>query len=199
MKRYVFWIIGAFILVFAGLVYADWTGFTIVNQDLTDLQAGRDNDCPWSIVCDKFGNAHMVWEDKRTNPLQVYYRKRNANGTWQNDQRASYEPNQISYDAFGHPSLCVYYAGDTTKIMVAYIDEHGYGNGNEELRGNTYNGYSWGTSYYISNPDGFLVPWQGSNGGFWSTNMVVGADNYKYAFWEYDNATNLKRLILTNA
>jgi len=162
-----------FILIFIVVAEADWTGFTFVNQELDSLQGSRDNDCPWSIVCDKFGNAHMVWEDKRTRPLQVYYRKRNANGTWQNNLDVSVEPNQQSTDAYGHPSLCVYYVGDTTKIMVAYIDEHGYGNGNEELRGNTFDGTEWGNSYYISNPDGFLVPWVGSNGGFWSTNMTM--------------------------
>lgn len=197
MKIRLLLIIAGFIFAFNGMILADWTGFTVVNQGTYRIQAGRDNDCPWSLVCDKYGNAHMVWEDFRDNPMQIYYRKRNVNGTWQDNLDISNEINQQSDDAFGHPSICLFYDGDTTKIMIAYVDERGRGNGdpplrNRELRGNTYNGREWGTSYYISNPWGSQL--SSASSGFWSTNMTVGADNYKYGFWIYTYSADLRRL-----
>jgi hypothetical protein len=53
MKYYLLLVIGGFVLAFAGLAFADWTGFTIVNQEYPNIQASRDDDCPWSLVCDK--------------------------------------------------------------------------------------------------------------------------------------------------
>jgi len=124
--------------------------------------------------------------------MQIYMRKRNASGSWEDTVDVSNEPYQQSNDAFGHPSICVLEENDTTWLYVAYVDERGYGNNYRELRGNIFDGEYWGTSDFISNEAGYELPF--ASGGGWSTNLVVTADKEVYAFWVYWDSESNGRL-----
>jgi len=135
----------------------------------------------------------MVWEDKRTRPMQIYMRVRNANGSCENDEKVSFEQSIYSYDHNGHPSICVLENNDTTKLFVAYVEEWAPVNEYRELKGSINNGVEWGIpSVHISYNGGYELPF--GSGGSWSTNLVVGADNSVYAFWIYYISSTCYRL-----
>lgn len=133
-------------LLFVGeAVYADWSTWTFVNQGTANIQASRDDDCPWSLACDSDGNTYMVWEDRRTNPMQIYMRRRNADGSWENNEKVSFEQDMNSSNHCGHPAVCILEVNDTTKIYVAYVDEWASPNppaDYRELKGSIFDGES---------------------------------------------------------
>jgi hypothetical protein len=194
--RFIYIIIIGFAVLFSWeSAYCDWTTWIIVNQELDNKQASRDDDCPWAITCDSDGNAYIVWEDRRTDPLRIFMRVRNADGSWGDEELVSFKQHTASYDHSGHPSICVLEQNDTTKIYVAFVDEWAAPGPSDyrELQGSIYDGREWtDPSVYISLNGGDELPF--GSGGSWSTNLVVGADNNIYAFWIYHISSTCYRL-----
>ena len=183
-------------LATAETAVGDWLGWTYVNTNTFRIQASRDNDCPWSIVCDSKGDAHMVWEDFRGANLETYYRKRQANGTWGGETDVSAEIGGQG-EAYGHPTITVVEAPADTKLYVAYVDERILPDSVREVRGNTFGGEHWGDqSYFISDSGGHILP-----GGtpFWSLNMVVTPALEKFVFWEYLTTNSYGRTLYFNS
>jgi len=94
MIRYCFILLVLVVLFSANNAYCGWEELFIVNDTLTDKQSPRGDDCPWSIAADDDGNVYAVWEDNRSGYLNIYFRKKSYDGTWdQSDKIISNEPN----------------------------------------------------------------------------------------------------------
>ncbi|MBW1729045.1 MAG: hypothetical protein JRJ62_16070 [Deltaproteobacteria bacterium] len=74
--------LGIIIFLTAIPAFGEWQELIIVNDTVTNKQASRDSDCPWPIAADNEGNIYTVWEDKRSGDLNIYYRKKSYDGTW---------------------------------------------------------------------------------------------------------------------
>jgi len=186
--RYLF-LIMSLIIILAGarLGFCDWEYMIQVNTDNYDKQASRGVvDCPWPIASDAYGNVYTVWEDKRDpeeDPeLNIYFRKKNADGTWEEDDyRVSFEEGRL----YGHPSICVLPIGEEPPLLACYVGED-----TRELRGNTYYEGEWGDpSYFISDEGGYLLTFSSSG---WGTNIVALSDGKAYAFWQYIDGSSVK-------
>ena len=189
MARYCFVFVAFEVIFSTEPGYCGWEELIIVNDTLTNKQASRGDDCPWSIAADDNGNVYAVWEDQRNEDLQIYFRKRDYNGNWdQSDELISVEPNW-NPNGFGHPSICVL-PGDYPPVLLAcYVSEDGYSSNLKELRGNTFDGDYWGEEgYLISDSSGYQL---GSSSAGWSTNLVALSDGKAYAFWQYDVGVDL--------
>ena len=189
MARYCFMLVTLALIFSAEPVYCGWQELIIVNDTLTNKQASRGDDCPWSIAADDNGNIYTVWEDKRNEDLQIYFRKRDYNGNWDSfNTKISEEPDSI-LQRFGHPSICVVPGLINDKLLVCYVAEGWFSTGLRELRGNTFDG-QWGELSYFISADGNPKITSGSSG--WATNIVSLSDGKAYAFWQYDDGDQHK-------
>ena len=103
--RYMFFIVSMVIVIFGAQPgFCDWDYMIMVNAETADMQASRDSDCPWPIAADDSGNVYTVWEDKHTGDLEIYFRKRNYDGTWESQVKISNEET-IGSPHYGHHSI----------------------------------------------------------------------------------------------
>jgi hypothetical protein len=81
MIRYCFILLVLVVLFSANNAYCGWEELFIVNDTLTDKQAARGDDCPWSIAADDDGNVYAVWEDNQIDDLEGVGRVPNPSKT----------------------------------------------------------------------------------------------------------------------